>query len=102
MVPINPMIKPRSCSFFQAVLKHTIPITKAKMGVNPLRTPAIELARLVSAVANKKAGIRLPRKPVMTTYPNLFLGILDKEGMAQGSSTKKENTTLRAPTCPGS
>ena len=46
------------------VLNNNAPITPTINGVSALITPAKELDSWVCAVANKKAGIKLPKKPM--------------------------------------
>jgi hypothetical protein len=48
-------------------------------GVNEFNIALIELSKRVSAIENKKAGIKVPKSAVKAMYFHFCLGILFKE-----------------------
>jgi hypothetical protein len=68
------MSKPISFSEAMVCLKNIAPTSKVKRGVSAFRIPETELFSLVPAAANRKEGIRFPRKPLRNITGILFLG----------------------------
>ena len=80
-------------------LKNIAPIITAKMGVNALSTPAVELSKPVSAMQNRYAGNRLPSMPLKNTSPSFFTGNAVKFLSTTGSKTMPADNTLNDATC---
>jgi len=68
------------------VLKNIYPIIKVNIGTREFSIPANELSIFVCALANKKAGIRLPIIPTIIIGPIIGLLILGISLMVNGSS----------------
>lgn len=71
------------------------------MGVSEFIIPAIELSILVCAVANKKAGIKIPIMPERNGFQYWFVGSAFKFTNAKGNNTMDAAVTRSAPTSSG-
>jgi hypothetical protein len=71
------------------------------IGVSEFIIPAIELLILVCAVANKKAGIKMPIMPDRNGFQYWVAGSAFKFRKANGNSTIDAAVTRRAPTSSG-
>ena len=71
------------------------------MGVNAFRTPVIPLAICVCAIANIKAGPRLPTSPTLASLAQCFGVILFSLFATNGSNTRPAEEIRSAPTSIG-
>lgn len=101
MEPKKPTTIPIILCLLTLVLKNKKPMMIVNKGVSAFRTPVKELAKPVSALANKNAGIRLPIAPVMSNSFNCLADNLRNLGNAMGINTNPAQVILMAPTSSG-
>jgi hypothetical protein len=75
-----------------------IPIIKVKTGLNELSIPATELSILVCASGNRKAGMPLPKNPMIRIERMLSLLSFFIEQIAAGRRQMNEIKILREAT----
>src|SRR5687768_12809914 len=78
--------------------KNITPIISVNKGVRAFKIPAIALSIRVSAIQNKNAGKKVPRKPVSTISGKLESGILLNAENAKGNRTMAPEDILTAAT----
>ena len=101
MAPAKPSMTPRNLLQEKARLKRRKACSKVNSGVRELKSPVRELLSWVWAVANKKAGIKLPAKPTMSRCRVFDQSIRRKCSKKMGKKAREEMLIRRQANCSG-
>ena len=85
----------------KTILNSTAPNTKVTIGVVEFKIEATALSIWVSAKANKKAGIKVPKKAEIVIHFHCCFLIFFKKENPTISKKIAANKVLRAPSCRG-
>ena len=75
-----------------------MPTIMVNKGVKEFKMPANALSICVSAIQKRKAGIKFPATPEISTKPILSLGIFGRALIANGSKTRPAKSILKEAT----
>ena len=96
-VPISPVRIPAIPHFPTLILNSSIPTKRVNRGAVALMIPAKEESILEIPIANKKAGMADPKKPVRISHGHEVAGMVFHLGKNQGKSARQENPTSWRP-----
>ena len=96
-LPIKPIITPYIWVRLKIKPNDKTPKIKVFKGVKEFNIALMELSNLVSAIENKKAGIKVPKSAVNDMYFHFCLGILFKELNPIESRKSPAKIILKAP-----